>query len=138
MSERRTYTVDSNPTEFAQTNPREDQLGGLRNGIAYAIGQLDMHVGYLSRDIKEQTQRIEKLADKSEQDLKDKFSELSADVKVQSSKIDDQKASIEKISEQISGLKGAFYTSKWFLAALFGLVVFVADHHAWVASILHL
>lgn len=118
----------SNPEDFAQATPNPDQLGSYRGQIVFAIGQLDTHVQYLSRDIKTQNEKIDKLAERSEKDLKEKFHELSGTIKEQTVKIDDQKSSINDILNKVSEVKGAFYTSRWFIGAASALVAFLLEH----------
>lgn len=106
--------------QFAEVNPAAD-LSGHRNSIAYALGEINANIKHLTNDLQSNSGAIGKLKETTEASLKD----VKASLKV----IED------KVLVAETQVSSAFYTSKWFLAALALVVGWVAGHWSLLAKL---
>jgi hypothetical protein len=114
---------DRTPGSFPEVPPTGD-LGGYRNTITFALGELTTNIKHLSENIREQSDKIEKLTNSTA----NSFQEQKEEIRIIKDKI--------LIAE--TQVKYVFYTSRWFLAVAGIIVGLILGHWTQITHVIGL
>jgi hypothetical protein len=97
-----------------------------------SVSSLEAKTARLIADVSEQEAKLERVVTDFSQSVRDQITPIA-------NKIDDHSKLISDMQNDISTakgtIKGVFYTSKWFVAAVGGLFVFILDHITWIVGL---
>jgi uncharacterized protein YukE len=114
---------DRTPGSFPEVTPAGD-LAGYKGTIAYALGELTANIKHLSENIRDQSDRIEKLINSTANSFKEQNDEIRT-IK-------------DKILIAETQVRSVFYTSRWFLAIAGIIVGLILGHWTRITHIIGL